>query len=313
MKLRKLGSSDIEVAPLAFGGNVFGWTVTEEEGFKLLDRFVATGFNLIDTADMYSNWVSGNKGGESETIIGKWLKKSGNRQKVVLATKVGLEMGPGKKGLRKKYILEAVENSLRRLQTDYIDLYQSHQDDPETPLEETLSAYSDLIKAGKVRYIGASNYSKERMQESIDVSKKYSLPHYVTLQPRYNLYDREEYENEFAEFCVSHNIGVISYYSLASGFLTGKYRSLDDLNQSQRGGGVKSYLDPKGMEILRKLDIVSREHEATPAQVSLAWLMTRPGVVAPIASATTLAQLDDIMKAGRLTLTAENLSLLSGE
>ncbi len=311
MKLRKLGSSNIEVAPLAFGGNVFGWTVKEQEGFALLDRFVEKGFNLIDTADMYSTWVPGNKGGESETIIGNWLRKSGKRDKVIIATKVGVEMGPDKKGLGKKYIIQAVEDSLKRLQTDYIDLYQSHQDDPETPMEETLSAYGDLIKAGKVRSIGASNYSRERLQEALDVSKKYSLPHYATLQPRYNLYDREEYESELMEFCVKNNIGVISYYSLASGFLTGKYRSPEDLSKSSRGGGVKSYLDAKGMEILKKLDLVSREYQATPAQVSLAWLMARPGVVAPIASATTLVQLEDIMKASELELTSETISLLS--
>lgn len=311
MKLRKLGSSDIEVAPLAFGGNVFGWTVNEQEGFKLLERFVERGFNLIDTADMYSNWVPGNRGGESETIIGNWLKKSGKREKVIVATKVGLEMGPGKKGLSKKYIKEAVEASLKRLQTDYIDLYQSHQDDPETSIVETLEAFGELIKEGKVRYIGASNFSRERLQESLDIAKKHSLPNYVTLQPRYNLYDREEYEEQYAEFCVKNNIGVISYYSLASGFLTGKYRSLEDLSKSRRGSGIKSYLDPKGMEILRKLDIISQEYQVTSAQISLAWLMSRPGVVAPIASATSIAQLDDIMMSTELVLSPATLSFLS--
>lgn len=311
MKLRKLGASDIEVAPLAFGGNVFGWTVNEQEGFALLDRFVEKGFNLIDTADVYSSWVPGNKGGESETIIGRWLKKSGKRHKVIIATKVGMEMGPGKKGLKKNYILEAVEGSLKRLQIDCIDLYQPHKDDLETPMEETLSALDELIKAGKVRIIGASNFSKERLQMALDVSQKYSLPRYMTLQPRYNLYDREEYESELSQFCVKNNIGVISYYSLASGFLTGKYRSLEDLSQSSRGPGVKSYLDAKGMEILRKLDVVAREYQATPAQVALAWLMTRPGIVAPIASVTKLSQLDDIMRASELTLDSKTLDFLN--
>ena len=311
MKLRKLGTSDIEVAPLAFGGNVFGWTVNEQDGFAILDRFVDKGFNLIDTADVYSRWIPGNQGGESETIIGRWLKKSGNRNKVVIATKVGMEMGPDKKGLRKNYIMEAVDASLKRLQIDCIDLYQSHQDDPETPIEETLEAFDELIKAGKVRYIGASNFSKERLEESFNISKKFSLPRYITLQPRYNLYDRDGYENELAQFCVENNVGVITYFSLASGFLTGKYRGPEDLTKSSRGSGVKSYLDEKGLKLLDKLDAVSREYQATPAQVSLAWLMSRPGVVAPIASATSLTQLDDILKASELDLNSKTLDWLS--
>ena len=313
MKMKTLGSTDIKVAPLAFGGNVFGWTVDEKESFKLLDSFLNHGLNLIDTADVYSRWVPGNKGGESETIIGNWLKKNGKRDQVIIATKVGMEMGSDKKGLSKSYIKNAVEDSLKRLQTDYIDLYQSHTDDLETPLEETLSAYDDLIKAGKVRQIGASNYTVSRLEEALNISKKFNLPRYVTLQPQYNLYDREEYESQFTEFCRKHNIGVISYYSLASGFLTGKYRSEKDLSQSQRGRGVAHYLDPKGMEILSKLDTVAKEYQSTPAQVSLAWLMNHSEVVAPIASATNLTQLDDIMKATSLELSPSTMDYLNGK
>lgn len=311
MKMKNLGSSDIQVAPLAFGGNVFGWTVSEEESFKLLDTFVSHGLNLIDTADVYSNWVTGNKGGESETIIGNWLKKSGKRDQVIIATKVGMEMGPGQKGLAKEFIKRSVEDSLKRLQTDYIDLYQSHQDDPSTPLEETLSAYDDLIKAGKIRYIGASNYSGERLKEALDISDKNKLPRYITLQPRYNLYDREHYESEYSEFCRKNNIAVISYYSLASGFLTGKYRSEKDLGQSQRGVGVGHYLGEKGMKILAKLDEVSKQHRCTPAQASLAWLMAHEEVVAPIASATNLTQLEEIIKATELKLSDDTIKYLS--
>ncbi|MCM2348737.1 MAG: aldo/keto reductase [Bacteriovoracaceae bacterium] len=311
MKTRKLGLSDIEVAPLAFGGNVFGWTVNETESFPLLDKFVEHGFNLIDTADVYSAWAPGNHGGESELIIGKWLKRSGKRDKVIIATKVGMEMGAGKKGLSKRYIISAVEDSLKRLQIDYIDLYQSHRDDPQTPIEETLSAYDELIKAGKVRYVGASNFSVSRLQESLDIAKAHSLPCYITLQPQYNLYDREDYEANYAEFCVKNNIGVISYYSLASGFLTGKYRSEADLSKSGRGAGVKSYLTPKGMEILSKIDILAKEYNSTPAQISLAWLMSRPAITAPIASATKISQLEDIMKAVNLQLNQASLDLLN--
>ena len=311
MKMKTLGSTDIKVAPLAFGGNVFGWTVNETESFKLLDAFSNHGLNLIDTADAYSTWVPGNKGGESETIIGNWLKKSGKREKIIIATKVGLEMGPDKKGLSKKYIKNAVEASLKRLQTDYIDLYQSHTDDLDTPFEETLAAYDELIKAGKVRYIGASNYTVDRLEESLNISKKFNLPRYETLQPQYNLYDREEYESQYTDFCRKHKIGVISYYSLASGFLTGKYRSEKDLSQSQRGRGVAHYLDPKGIKILAKLDLVAKEYNATPAQVSLAWLMSHSEVVAPIASATNLTQLEDIIKATTLELSPSTIAFLS--
>lgn len=310
MKMRSLGQSSLKVAPLAFGGNVFGWTANEAESFKLLDMFTERGLNLIDTADVYSSWVPGNQGGESETIIGKWLKQSGKRDQVILATKVGMDMGHGKQGLSREYIFKAVEDSLKRLQTDYIDLYQSHRDDPDTSVLETLSAFDELIKAGKVRYIGASNFSPERLLESLTTAKAHSLPQYVSLQPRYNLYDREDFEKNYAEFCLNHKIGVISYYSLASGFLTGKYRSEADLNKSGRGAGVKGYLNPKGMKILSKLDKMAKEYQSTPAQVSLAWLMARPAVTAPIASATKLSQLEDIMRAIELKLSQEALDFL---
>ncbi len=311
MKMRTLGQSSLQVSPLAFGGNVFGWTANEAESFKLLDMFTENGLNLIDTADMYSNWVPGNRGGESETIIGKWLKQSGKRSQVILATKVGLDMGPGKQGLSRKYIIKAVEDSLKRLQTDYIDLYQSHRDDPNTTVLETLSAFDELIKAGKVRYIGASNFSPERLLESLTTAQTHCLPQYVSLQPRYNLYDREDFENNYAELCLNQKIGVISYYSLASGFLTGKYRSEADLNKGQRGAGVKSYLNPKGMNILSKLDKLAKEYQSTPAQVSLAWLMARPGVTATLASATNLSQLEDIIRAVEIKLNQEALDFLN--
>jgi aryl-alcohol dehydrogenase-like predicted oxidoreductase len=302
MKKRKLGRSGIEVSPLAFGGNVFGWTVDEPTAMRLLDRFVAEGFNLIDTADMYSRWVPGNKGGESESLIGKWLRKSGKRDQVVIATKVGMEMAPDKKGLAPAYIEHSVEDSLRRLQTDYIDLYQSHTDDATTPLAETLATYDKLIRAGKVRAIGASNYSAERFEEALAVSRQHNLPRYESLQPHYNLYDRANYEQKLQEVCVRNEVGVISYYSLASGFLTGKYRSEADLAKSARGQGVKKYLTDRGTRILDALDAVARETSATPARVALAWLMARPGIAAPIASATSLTQLEDLFAATRLEL-----------
>jgi aryl-alcohol dehydrogenase-like predicted oxidoreductase len=312
MKTRKLGSSNIVIAPLAFGGNVFGWTVNEKESYLLLDKFVEKGFNLIDTADVYSRWVPGNQGGESETIIGNWLKKTGKRDKVIIATKVGMDMGEGKKGLSKAHITQAVEDSLIRLQTDYIDLYQSHQDDLETPIEETLSAYDDLIKAGKIHYIGASNFKVKRLRESLEIAKKHSLPEYISLQPLYNLYDREEFEKDDAEFCLKRNIGVISYYSLAAGFLTGKYRKESDLDHSSRGARVKNYLTPKGKTILSKLDTVASEYQSTPAQIALAWLMAQPVVTAPIASATKISQLEDLMKAAELQLSKKTIDFLSG-
>jgi aryl-alcohol dehydrogenase-like predicted oxidoreductase len=311
MENRELGRSGIEVKPFAFGGNVFGWTADQKQSFQLLDTFVDEGFDLIDTADVYSKWVPGNKGGESETIIGNWLKQSGKRDKVVIATKVGKPMGDDKKGLSRAYIYSAVEASLERLQTDYIDLYQSHEDDLNTPLEETMQAFTDLIKEGKVRAIGASNYSPERFKEALKVSVDNSLARYETLQPEYNLYDREDYEKNLEPICLENNIGVITFYSLASGFLTGKYRSEDDLQKSARGGGVKKYLNERGYRILSALDKVAAEYNATPAAVSIAWVMARVGITAPIASATSVKQLLEITQAAKLELSIEAMHKLT--
>jgi aryl-alcohol dehydrogenase-like predicted oxidoreductase len=311
MKKRKLGRSGLEVAPLAFGGNVFGWTVDEPTSFQLLDAFVASGFNLIDTADMYSTWVPGNKGGESETILGNWLKRTGNRGRVLIATKVGMEMGPNKKGLSRAYITSAVEDSLRRLQTDYIDLYQAHQDDPNTPLEETLDTFAQLIQQGKVRAIGASNYSAERLSEALDISERHGYPRYESLQPLYNLYDRAEYETELEPLCLKKELGVICYSSLASGFLTGKYRSETDLSKSPRGQIIKKYLNERGFRILRALDDVATKYHSTPARVALAWLMARPSITAPIASATNPEQLNDLIEATKLELDHSSVETLN--
>jgi aryl-alcohol dehydrogenase-like predicted oxidoreductase len=311
MEKRKLGDSGIAVAPLAFGGNVFGWTVNEKMSHALLDAFVAAGFNLIDTADSYSRWVPGNKGGESESIIGSWIKSRGNRDKVIIATKVGSDMGQGKKDLSRKYILQEVENSLKRLQTDYIDLYQSHYDDLTTAVEETLAAYDLLVKQGKVRVIGASNLTPERLLRSIETSKQYGYPVYQTLQPLYNLYDRETFEKELEPICIEHGLGVIGYYSLASGFLSGKYRSEHDLSKSPRGGGIKKYLNERGFRILAALDRVAGELQSTPAGVALAWLIARPSVTAPIASATSIEQLNALIKATGLKLDASSIALLN--
>lgn len=299
---RPLGKSGLQVAPLALGGNVFGWTADEPTSFDLLDAFVAAGFNLVDTADVYSKWVPGHHGGESETVIGHWIKQSGQRGKLVLATKVGMEAGPDGKKLSKEDILTAVERSLTRLQTDYIDLYQSHQDDPETPLEETLAAYEQLLKQGKIRALGASNYTAARLTESLDLSRERELPHYQCLQPHYNLCERAGYEAELESVCQRAGLGVIPYFSLASGFLTGKYRSEEDLGQSPRGAAVKKYLNERGLRILAALDQVAAENSSTPAAVALAWLIARPSVTAPIASATRLEQLEDLIAATRLKL-----------
>lgn len=302
MEKRKLGSSDTEIAPLVFGGNVFGWTVDDNRTFELLDAFVDAGFNAIDTADVYSAWVPGNKGGESETAIGKWFKKSGKRDKVVLATKIGSEMGPGQKGLSKKYILSQVETSLQRLQTDYIDLYQSHYDDPETPVEETMEAYHQLIKDGKVRIIGASNFEIPRLEEAIKFSLKHEIPSYQTFQPEFNLFDRKTFEEEIEPFTMGINLSVISYFSLASGFLSGKYRSKEDLKGSKRSGMVEKYLTERGFKILSALDEIAAEYNVTPATISLAWLIAHPAVTAPIASATTLEQLKELTQAATIKL-----------
>jgi len=311
MNKRKLGNSGLEVAPLAFGGNVFGWTVDEPTAFRLLDGFVGAGFNLIDTADMYPKWVPGNQGGESETIIGHWSKRSGKRKDVLIATKVGSEMAPGSKGLSKAYILRAVEDSLRRLQTDSIDLYQSHIDDPQTPLEETLEAYAQLVDQGKVRSIGASNYSAERLTKALQISKQHRLPSYQSLQPEYNLYDRAEYEAKLEPVCRENALGAISYFSLASGFLAGKYRSASDLANRSRGQFVKKYLNDRGFRILQALDEAAKHHHSTPAKISLAWLIARPSVTAPIASATNLEQLNDLIEATSLRLDHSTMESLN--
>jgi aryl-alcohol dehydrogenase-like predicted oxidoreductase len=311
MQKRKLGKTGVEIAPLALGGNVFGWTTDESTSFELLDAFVDKGFNLIDTADVYSRWVPKHTGGESETIIGNWLKKSGKRSRVVLATKVGIDMGDGKKGLSASYIRQAVDESLRRLQTDYIDLYQAHRDDPETPLAETLGALNELIQQGKVRAIGASNYSGKRLAEALEVSKQEGFASYQTLQPEYNLYDRSAYENDLETVCQENGLGVIPYYSLASGFLSGKYRSDADLSKSQRGATVKKYLNARGFRILDALDQVAKRHNANPTEIALAWLMARPSITAPIASATNLQQLDGLVRSGDLRLDQSSIDLLN--
>lgn len=311
MKTRKLGNSSIEIAPLALGGNVFGWTIDQPTSFKILDTFVDAGFTFIDTADIYSTWVPGNKGGESETIIGQWLKQTGKRDKVVIATKVGLDMSPTDKGLSKAYILRAVEASLQRLQTDYIDLYQSHRDDPNTPVAETLEAYAQLIKDGKVRVIGASNYNNARLAESLEVSADRGWPRYESLQPHYNLYERADFETNLEPLCLSSKIGVIPYYSLASGFLTGKYRSEKDTVGAKRGQGITKFLNDRGFRILAALDAVAKEHNANPTRVALAWLMARPSITAPIASATSVEQLKDLTEAAYLKLSPEAIRQLN--
>ncbi|MBE5321050.1 aldo/keto reductase [Pedobacter sp. MR2016-19] len=309
MKKRTLGKTDLNIAPIAFGGNVFGWTIDEKKSFEILDQFVESGFNFIDTADVYSRWVPGNNGGESETIIGKWLKKQQKRHDIIIATKVGSDMGQGK-SLKKDYIINEVEHSLSRLQTDYIDLYFSHFDDESTPVEETLSAYETLIKAGKVRWIGASNFSADRLKESLLSSSEHSLPRYEVYQPGYNLYNREEFEQDHEKICLDHGLAVVTYYSLASGFLTGKYRSEDDLKKSQRGGGIKKFLNERGFKILAALDQVAEKHHVEPASVALAWLIYHPSITAPIASVTDLSQLKSFTEAANLKLSPEDISLL---
>jgi aryl-alcohol dehydrogenase-like predicted oxidoreductase len=311
MKKRKLGRSELEISPLVFGGNVFGWTADERTSFQLLDAFVAAGFNAIDTADVYSRWAPGHTGGESETILGKWLKRGGNRNKVIIATKVGMEMAPDKKGLSEAYILRATEDSLRRLQTDTIDLYQSHTDDADTPIEETLGAYSKLIVQGKVRAIGASNYKADRFAAALEISKKSGLPRYESLQPNYNLYDRADFEAQLEPLCLKEGIGVINYYPLASGFLSGKYRSERDVDERPRARMLKKYVNERGFKILDALDQVAKKYSATPARVSLAWLLARPGITAPIVSATSMEQLNDLIPSVELRLDRASIELLS--
>ena len=310
MNLRSLGRSSLSVAPLAFGGNVFGWSADEQRSFELLDAFVDAGFNLIDTADVYSAWVPGNRGGESETIIGKWLKRSGKRDKVVIATKVA--KWAEHSGLSPMNINQAVEGSLKRLQTDYIDLYQAHEDDATVPLHETLGTFGKLIEQGKVRVIGASNYGADRFGEALMVSAQYGLPRYETLQPEYNLVSRAGYEKALEPLVIAENIGVINYYALASGFLSGKYRSEADLAKSAaRGGAVQKYLNQHGLGVLAALDKVAATHGATPAQVALAWLIARPSVTAPIVSATSIPQLKELFGAVALLLGKDEIALLN--
>ena len=310
MQPRKLGDTGFSIAPLAFGGNVFGWTADEATSFRLLDAFVAAGGNLVDTADSYSRWATGHTGGESETVIGHWIARRGRHDDVVIATKVGSDMGLGYRCLRKEYILRAAEDSLRRLQVDAIDLYQSHWDDPSTPFNETLEAYQRLLEQGKVRAIGASNLTAARLSEALFAAAADGLPKYRTLQPLYNLYDRSEFEGALADVCIRDNLGVIPYFSLAAGFLTGKYRSEADYGKSARGPGMKKYLNPRGLAILDALARIADAHGATPAQVALAWLLAQPGVTAPIASATSVEQLDELIGATRLTLGDDDLAAL---
>lgn len=310
MQKRRLGRSHIEIAPLVLGGNVFGWTADAATSHRVLDAFVDAGFNAVDTADAYSSWVPGNVGGESETVIGDWLQKRGRRDDVLIFTKVGWDLGPDRKGLSARYITESVEGSLKRLKTDYVDLYQSHVDDADTSFEETLGAYARLIEQGKVRAIGASNIAAPRLRQALETSARLGLPRYESVQPPYNLYSRSEFEAELEPLCVEEQVGAICYFGLASGFLTGKYRSEADLAKSARGGGVKKYLNDRGLRILAALDEVSARLGATPAQTALAWLMARPGVTAPIASATSVEQLHDILGAARLELDADAVASL---
>ena len=315
MKKRKLGRTGLKTGPLIFGGNVFGWTAGEAMSFNLLDAFVDAGLNMIDTADVYSMWIPGNQGGESETIIGKWLKKSGKRNKVLITTKVGVDINvkkmPGEVNLKKDYILKEVEDSLKRLQIDCIDVYQAHRDDENTPLEESLAALDQLLLDGKVRSIGASNYTADRLAEALQVSADNSFARYETLQPCYNLYDRNSYEGALQDLCVQEEIGVVTYFSLACGFLTGKYRTARDLENRPRAYRVKEMMNDRGMRILQGLDQVAKELNASPAQVSLAWIMAQPGIAAPIASATNLDQLEELVGAARLKLSKEAIEILN--
>jgi aryl-alcohol dehydrogenase-like predicted oxidoreductase len=311
MRQRALGHTGLHIAPLVFGGNVFGWTVDEARSFELLDAFVDAGFNAIDTADVYSKWVPGHSGGESEAIIGRWLKsRPSRRAQVLLFTKVGKPMGPGRTGLSRRWIEQAVEDSLRRLNTDVIDLYQSHAPDPDTPELETLEAYQRLLQAGKVRAIGCSNFNAAQLAASLRVAREHGLPAYQTLQPEYNLVARNSYDGPLRDLAMAEGLGVIPFYGLASGFLTGKYRTPADLRGSARSGGASRYLNERGLGVLAALDEVAARHGAQPAEVALAWLMGREGVTAPIASATSVAQLHSLAKAAGLVLTADDNTLL---
>ncbi len=310
MELRKFGSTDLEVSPICFGGNVLGWTVNEADSFKILDSFIDNGYNFIDTANSYSTWAKGNQGGESETILGNWFKKDNNRSKIVLATKVGSELF-GEKGLKKAYIKKAVEASLKRLQTDYIDLYQSHFDELETPVSETMEAFNELIKEGKVRYIGASNLSAERIKESNEFAKKFKLVEYSSLQPLYNLYEREKFEAEYLPLIKEDKLAVITYFSLASGFLSGKYKVEEDFSKSIRGSSMKKYLNEKGIRILKALDKISVEKDVPYSSISIAWLLNNKYVTSAIVSATNKNQLEELFKATDIKLTLEEIELLN--
>ncbi|WP_265130666.1 aldo/keto reductase [Chryseobacterium oranimense] len=310
MEKRKIKNTDLSVAPVNFGGNVFGWTLDEKQSFDILDQFTEAGFDFIDTADVYSWWVNG-IGGQSEEIIGKWMKTRSNRQNIVLATKVGAQTKEHDLDTSKKHILKSVDESLQRLQTDYIDLYYTHYDDNTTPVEETLSAYDEIIKAGKVKYIAASNLSPERLRESFEASEKYNLPKYVALQPHYNLMEREGFEKNYAPLVQEFDLSVFPYWSLAAGFLTGKYRTEEDLSKSQRGEGVRKYLNPKGLQVLQALDQVSEKHQTTQGTAALAWLLANPLITAPIVSATSASQLDTLFKAPKLVLDQEDIELLN--
>ena len=310
MQKRRLGRTGLTIAPLVFGGNVFGWTADKKTSFDLLDRFVNAGFNAVDTADAYSRWVPGNEGGESETIIGEWMKSRGNRDKVTIITKVGSDMGQGKKDLSAAYIAKAVEDSLRRLQVDAIDLYLSHWPDPETAYDETLGAYAVLLKAGKIKSLGASNLDADQLRAALDVARERHLPRYDVLQPEYNLYDRKGYDGKLRNLCMSEDIGVITYFSLARGFLSGKYRSEADLGKSARGGGIKDYLNARGFRILEALDGLAARHKAKQAEIALAWIMQREGVTAPIASATSLEQRESLIRAASLELSPGDVAEL---
>ncbi|HEX3849125.1 MAG TPA: aldo/keto reductase [Steroidobacteraceae bacterium] len=311
MKSRALGNTGIQIAPLVLGGNVFGWTADESRSFELLDRAADAGLNTIDTADSYSAWAPGNAGGESETIIGKWLERSGRRNTTVVITKVGSAVGPYAKDLTAKHILAAAEDSLRRLRTDRIDVYFSHWPDSSTRIEETLGAYQKLIGQGKVRAIGASNYDAHQLHDALVAAAKGSLPRYQVVEPEYNLYDRGGFEGALRDTCIREGLGVVTYFSLASGFLSGKYRSKADLAKSPRGQGIEKYLDDRGMRILGALDRVARAHDAQPAEVALAWVMQQPGITAPIASATTLEQLDSLVRATQVTLSESEARALA--
>ena len=311
MPLRRLGRTDLNIAPLVLGGNVFGWTADKKASFEVLDRFAAAGMTAIDTADVYSAWAPGNHGGELEAVIGEWMKARGARSRIIVVTKVGSPMGKGKEGLSALYIEEAVEASLKRLQTDVIDLYLSHWPDMATQIEETLGAYQRLIEKGKIRWCGASNLNVSLLEAALAAAKARGLPRYEVLQPEYNLADRHEFENGLAGLCEREELGVITYFSLAKGFLSGKYRTEADLAKSPRGGGVKAYLNPRGFRILDALEAVAPRHKAKPAEIALAWVMARPGVTAPIASATSVEQVDSLVRATELTLSAADMAALN--